>query len=99
MQQQEKPVAWVTVRANGRISYTQNPPRRQYFGDSSEPLYRRPTDERVARLLSAAEALGVIGNGYCFCDQNRDPDKADHVPECHELRAAIDGVREVINGA
>lgn len=42
-----------------------------------------------AELLSATQALGVIGGGYCFCSAARDPDKADHEPECAELRAAI----------
>lgn len=40
-------------------------------------------------LLAALGALGVIGNGYCFCSHDRDPDKADHQPECRDATAAI----------
>jgi hypothetical protein len=40
-------------------------------------------------LLVALGALGAIGNGYCFCSDNRDPDKTDHQPECREARAAL----------
>jgi hypothetical protein len=45
---------------------------------------------RTQRMLRvAAEALGVIGGGYCFCSAGRDPDKAKHEPECADLRVAI----------
>jgi hypothetical protein len=40
-------------------------------------------------LLEAAQALGVIGDGYCFCASNRDPHKAKHEPECRDLRTAM----------
>ena len=40
-------------------------------------------------LLEALGALGVIGSGYCFCSHDRDPDKADHQPECRDARAAL----------
>lgn len=40
-------------------------------------------------LLEALGALGVIGCGYCFCGQNRDPEKQDHEPKCRDARAAI----------
>lgn len=46
-------------------------------------------------LLGALGALGVIGNGYCFCSKERDPDKADHEPECAGARAAIAKARGV----
>lgn len=40
-------------------------------------------------LLSALCALGVIGNSYCFCSEDRDPAKGDHQPECIDARLAI----------
>lgn len=49
-----------------------------------------------ARLIAAAPdladalgALGVIGAGYCFCSENRDPEKSEHQPECRDARAAL----------
>lgn len=40
-------------------------------------------------LYGALGALGVIGGGYCFCSQDRDPDKSVHQPECADARAAL----------
>lgn len=40
-------------------------------------------------LASALRALGVCGEGYCFCATNRDPAKADHEGECVEARRAL----------
>jgi hypothetical protein len=48
----------------------------------------RAKAERDA-LREALGALGVIGGGYCFCSQDRDPDKAVHQPECRDARAAL----------
>lgn len=45
-------------------------------------------------MLNAACALGVIGNGYCFCSSDRNPEKNNHEPECDDLRAAIKEVEE-----
>lgn len=41
-------------------------------------------------LLEAAQALGAMPEGYCFCSSDRigDDSKA-HEPECADLRAAI----------
>lgn len=46
-------------------------------------------------VARAAMALGVIGNGYCFCSRNRDPDRYHHEPECRDLRAALAALAEV----
>jgi hypothetical protein len=46
-------------------------------------------EARCQALESALRALGVCGNGYCFCSQNRDPDKIDHEPECNYARALL----------
>lgn len=40
-------------------------------------------------LLDALGALGAIGGGYCFCYRDRDPEKAQHEPECRDARAAL----------
>ena len=42
-------------------------------------------------LLEALTALGVMPDGYCFCNQNRDPLKAEkeHTGECQDARATI----------
>lgn len=44
------------------------------------------------KLISALGSLGVIGNGYCFCSEDRDPDKTDHEPECAEARDVLASV-------
>lgn len=46
-------------------------------------------EARADRLAAALGALGVIGSGYCFCSRERDPDKAQHEPECRDARAAL----------
>ena len=46
------------------------------------------------KLIGALGALGVIGNGYCFCSEDRDPDKADHEPECADARQVLASVEE-----
>lgn len=51
---------------------------------SDEPKSETPD------ALDALCALGVIGGGYCFCSHDRDPDKADHQPECADARAVIE---------
>jgi len=44
------------------------------------------------QLRSAAEALGAMPEGYCFCSENRiGDDSKKHEPECAELRAALTG--------
>lgn len=53
-------------------------------------------DQAFARhrqpLLEAVKALGVIGEGYCFCSSNRiGDDSRQHEPECADLRAIIEG--------
>jgi hypothetical protein len=40
-------------------------------------------------LLEAAQALGSMPNGYCFCSKDRDGAKETHEPECSNLRNAI----------
>lgn len=40
-------------------------------------------------LLVALQALGVVGDGYCYCSHERNPERADHEPECRDARAAI----------
>lgn len=47
-------------------------------------------DAEIARLREAVEALGVIGDGYCFCHHNRDERKDDHEPECDVLRKVLE---------
>ena len=46
--------------------------------------------EKVERLTGAAEALGAMPEGYCFCSRNRiGDDSKTHEPECADLRAAL----------
>ena len=41
-------------------------------------------------LLTAAEALGAMPQGYCFCSKDRIGDDSKvHEPECAAMRAAI----------
>lgn len=41
-------------------------------------------------LVAAAEALGAMPEGYCFCSEHRiGDDGKTHEPECADLRAAI----------
>lgn len=45
---------------------------------------------RVAELEWAAQALGAMPEGYCFCSKDRiGDDSKEHEPECAELRAAL----------
>lgn len=48
-------------------------------------------EARVKVLEEALGALGAIGNGYCFCSKDRDPEKEDHEPECRDARKALAG--------
>lgn len=42
------------------------------------------------KLLEAAQGLGAMPEGYCFCSQDRVGDDSKvHEPECRDLRAAI----------
>jgi hypothetical protein len=54
--------------------------------------YQRANNDICANLRDAAQALGAMPEGYCFCSANRigDDSKA-HEPECAELRAALNG--------
>lgn len=59
--------------------------------DVAEAAQRALTDRgaEIERLRDAIGTLGAIGNGYCFCSHDRDPDKADHQPECRDARQAL----------
>jgi hypothetical protein len=49
-----------------------------------------PLRAQVERLTGAAEALGAMPGGYCFCSRNRiGDDSKTHEPECADLRAAL----------
>jgi hypothetical protein len=49
---------------------------------------------RGINLLMAAEALGVMPEGYCFCSRDRiGDDSKTHEPECRDMRAAMDDFR------
>lgn len=52
---------------------------------------RERDDARKERdaLLEKLCAIGVIGDGYCFCSRDRDPGKHEHQPECAEARQVI----------
>lgn len=53
-----------------------------------------PCDAVIARLVEAAEALGAMPEGYCFCSAHRIGDDSKvHEPECADLRAAIAAVK------
>ena len=44
-------------------------------------------------LQDAAEALGALPDGYCFCsaDRHGEGPEESHEPECRDLRAALKG--------
>ena len=43
-----------------------------------------------AKLREAAEALGAMPEGYCFCSKDRiGDDSKNHEPECAELRTIL----------
>lgn len=49
-----------------------------------------PLLEAAPELLEAAQALGAMPEGYCFCSKDRiGDDSKKHEPECADLRAAI----------
>jgi hypothetical protein len=52
--------------------------------------------QEMEQVLEAMCGLGAIGNGYCFCSHDRDPDKIDHEPECRDMRIAIVVLTEAI---
>ncbi|MBN8887538.1 MAG: hypothetical protein J0I77_17575 [Rudaea sp.] len=96
-QKTEKPALWVTVRANGRISFTQNEPRLS-FGDRPEPLYRHPTDARVRQLIEAAEELSAfyshIWDRKDGCIVLMEPSVPKFEQAHAKLNAAISAVKE-----
>ena len=49
-----------------------------------------PAFAHGSELLKAAEALGAMPEGYCFCSRDRIGDDSKvHEPECAAMRAAI----------
>ena len=57
---------------------------------SWELCRRRRVDKRnIRRLLSGLGALGVMGDGFCFCSDHRGPDKEVHQHECRDARALL----------
>ncbi len=47
-------------------------------------------EAREAKLRAAAEALGALPEGYCFCSKDRTgDDRKKHEPECAELRTIL----------
>jgi len=47
-------------------------------------------DDDYRSLQLAAESLGAMPEGYCFCSKDRiGDDSKTHEPECAELRAAL----------
>jgi len=50
----------------------------------------RSSGRTTPDLLTAAEALGAMPQGYCFCSRDRIGDDSKvHEPECAAMRAAI----------
>lgn len=48
------------------------------------------TARALTGIVAAAQALGAMPEGYCFCSSNRIGDDSKvHEPECRDLRAAI----------
>lgn len=43
----------------------------------------------LRKLVGAVQADGCLPDGYCFCPENRDAHKAEHVGECRDLREAL----------
>lgn len=56
-----------------------------------------PRDAVIARMVEAAEALGAMPEGYCFCRAHRIGDDSKvHEAECADLRAALAAAKEVM---
>ncbi len=59
------------------------------YGWETTEVFRLRKEKAAA--ISALQALGVLPEGYCFCQENRDALKPDakHVGECQEARAIL----------
>ena len=81
------PVAYQVRMSDGRWGTIFHHPDKP-LGDH-RPLYAHPTQPSEA-VVVAAQALGSMPEGYCFCSTDRigDDSKA-HEPECADLRAAL----------
>lgn len=56
-----------------------------YFGSIGPHVFAAAPE-----LLKAAEGLGAMPEGYCFCSKDRiGDDSKTHEPECADMRAAI----------
>ena len=56
-------------------------------------------DAEIARLVDAAEALGAMPEGCCFCSADRIGDESKiHEPECRDLRAALASMKVKSDG-
>lgn len=55
------------------------------------PVCTDRTTELVVKLKYALAGLGSMPDGYCFCPENRDPQKPEmeHTGECREARKAL----------
>jgi hypothetical protein len=54
----------------------------------------KPELDNYKKLKGAIEALGVIGNSYCFCSGNRlDDDTSWHEPECQNICKALEALK------
>lgn len=52
------------------------------------------TQAKLARMVEAAEALGAMPEGYCFCSQNRIGDESKtHEPECRDFRLLLQKIK------
>ena len=64
------------------------------YVERMKPLFADPlSDPRVVALVEAAQALGAMPEGYCFCSKDRIGDDSKiHEPECRDLRAALSAI-------
>ena len=103
MQQQENPVAWLVTGGNVFVdrvfmseSHAIESATSREDGAIVVALYRRATDERVARLVEASEMVlknyaDILLSDY---QSQSNPDPISRDTSISELRDAIDGVKE-----
>lgn len=62
-----------------------------WLGENSEAVkFMRKQAAEIEALRAAAESIGALPEGYCFCSANRiGDDSKHHEPECAAMREAL----------
>lgn len=63
---------------------------KQFCEHGVDKAMRRLAERRCEELIEAAQALGAMPEGYCFCSKDRvGDDSKQHEPECRDLRELV----------